>query len=142
MKPKEQEIKFNIPGPLFRMLSLRFKAEEAMFKLEAARNSQINIQEEKKEAKFNSYLKRLYFNYEPKFKYSKKDLLKDDLKDNIEEVGINQLNFEEKKELMTAIRNLQEALGHTKWEKYQHTERGIGGKNSMLDKMEGMTGNE
>lgn len=132
MSNGDEAVEFDIPQYLKYMLNLSAETYEAMWTADQARNQPDSPTgpTDGPEKRFDELLKRLYFAYEPKFNYTKKIDLPEDLED-LEDLEAWQLEdelaFEDKKKLVRKIRDLQEALGHTKYTRKQHEDKGVGG---------------
>lgn len=124
MSNGDEALEFDIPQYLKYLLNLSAETYEAMWSAEQERQQPTTIDEE--EERFNELLKRLYFGYEPKFNYTRKVDLDDDLEDLEAWELQDELDFEDKKVLVRKIRDLQEALGHTKYTRGQHEDQGVG----------------
>lgn len=128
-KSGDMEMKFNIPPYLEYMLEV---SEETYITMHAAIDERNNpthgpqgVDEEDENA-FRAALRELFMIYEPKFSHSSKDYEVDEIRETMKEKGVDALSFEECKELAWAIRKLQESLGHTKFVRTKHKDRGVG----------------
>lgn len=122
MKSGEREYKYDVPEYLRALLMLAWETQEAMFDAIEARRETSNPREERE---FKRLLQKLYFRYKPKFEHTEKVEV-GDLQEDIEEVGILQLSFEDARTLTRKIRDLMEILGHTRFERNIYQEEGFG----------------
>jgi hypothetical protein len=111
------------PRYLNALLELAWETQEAMFDAEEARRDSAAEQEV---AEFKRLLRRLYFRYRVKFWHVSKVELDDELRDRIAEVGVRNLEFDAACEVCRTVTDLQEALGHTQFERPTHHEEGFG----------------
>jgi len=97
-----------------------------MFAAEQYRkNSQTHGQADNKVHEFKASLRQVYFWYEPKFDYSDKIELEDDLEDKLNSAAdVYKLSFDEARKLFRKIRDLMEELEHTKFEGGKHKDKG------------------
>lgn len=123
-----KEYKGSVPTVLTNLLNVTWHAQQAMFRVKRLRRRLDTNEREYLMQKqyFKDKLEELYFEYEPKFDYSPDVSVTKNIKQKLKDEGVQALTFDECEQLLQDIRNLQEDLGHKRFERDRHVEDGVG----------------